>query len=282
MTYEKLPDFCYGCGLLGHTIKECEQYRGLNDEALPYGPWLREPTRLKVREQNFQFSSRGRGRGGDRGRGSWRTFGADEEIQNQSEDSDDEQGSKEKESTKENISPPEKGDRPTTAIRTADPTVIKSNMEKEEISDLTAGVESELNDETVNTITQGNMPTDMQSKTSLMELDQIWDGSEEDKWKDKGKAVEDLVGGTHSVININEFGQKIMGEKGKNKKWKRIARMQYTDEMKEKIENSARGLAGQKHKISVEDSQNKKQLTISNEISNVGSAEAAGQPRRTQ
>lgn len=46
VTYEKLPDFCYGCGLLGHTIKECEGDYGSNEEELSYGPDLRESIKL--------------------------------------------------------------------------------------------------------------------------------------------------------------------------------------------------------------------------------------------
>jgi len=40
--YLKLPDFCYGCGVLGHTLKACEV---LDPETLvsepQYGAWLR-------------------------------------------------------------------------------------------------------------------------------------------------------------------------------------------------------------------------------------------------
>lgn len=46
MTYEKLPDFCYGCGGLGHIIKECEEDTGSDTEDIPYGPWMGEPTKL--------------------------------------------------------------------------------------------------------------------------------------------------------------------------------------------------------------------------------------------
>ncbi|KAK4416893.1 hypothetical protein Salat_2514800 [Sesamum alatum] len=46
-TYEKLPTFCYGCGVLGHIMRDCtqwlEQGKGPGDESdLPYGAWLRE------------------------------------------------------------------------------------------------------------------------------------------------------------------------------------------------------------------------------------------------
>ncbi|KAK6123768.1 hypothetical protein DH2020_042488 [Rehmannia glutinosa] len=40
LTYEKLPDFCYACGKVGHTWREC----GVTDTVgsdMPYGSWLR-------------------------------------------------------------------------------------------------------------------------------------------------------------------------------------------------------------------------------------------------
>ncbi|KAK4428982.1 hypothetical protein Salat_1198200 [Sesamum alatum] len=46
-TYEKLPTFYYGCGVLGHIARDCIQRFGQGEEIrseddLPYGPWLRE------------------------------------------------------------------------------------------------------------------------------------------------------------------------------------------------------------------------------------------------
>lgn len=74
VTYEKLPDFCYSCGSLGHTIKECEEVLGPKDRELRYGAWLREPTKLWNSEGNSSgWIAYGRGRAnswsGGRGRG---------------------------------------------------------------------------------------------------------------------------------------------------------------------------------------------------------------------
>ena len=48
--YERLPNFCYKCGLLSHAIRDCSESFGLNfqtdDSQLQYGAWLRgEPSR---------------------------------------------------------------------------------------------------------------------------------------------------------------------------------------------------------------------------------------------
>ena len=41
--YERLPNFCYRCGLLSHALKDCRESRGSNTasekEELQYGAW---------------------------------------------------------------------------------------------------------------------------------------------------------------------------------------------------------------------------------------------------
>ncbi|KAL0443965.1 UNVERIFIED_CONTAM: hypothetical protein Slati_2119200 [Sesamum latifolium] len=52
-TYERLPNFCYLCGCLGHIAKYCsKQYEdGFHDPGTetPFGPWLRAPNPIKPR-----------------------------------------------------------------------------------------------------------------------------------------------------------------------------------------------------------------------------------------
>ncbi|KAK4392767.1 hypothetical protein Sango_2054500 [Sesamum angolense] len=52
-TYERLPNFCYVCGRIGHIFKWCEQrfQAGFEDPGknAPYGPWLRALPRTDAR-----------------------------------------------------------------------------------------------------------------------------------------------------------------------------------------------------------------------------------------
>ncbi|MBA0585917.1 hypothetical protein Gorai_016678 [Gossypium raimondii] len=43
INYERLPDFYYGCGLIGHSSKTCKYNKGsaLNESNLQYGSWMR-------------------------------------------------------------------------------------------------------------------------------------------------------------------------------------------------------------------------------------------------
>lgn len=40
LTYEKLPDFCYRCGIIGHALRDCEDEKVVASN-LEYGNWLR-------------------------------------------------------------------------------------------------------------------------------------------------------------------------------------------------------------------------------------------------
>ena len=56
--YERLPNFCYRCGLLEHDLKECPENVGMDKvegrDDLQYGAWLRgEPVRWSVGEYSF-------------------------------------------------------------------------------------------------------------------------------------------------------------------------------------------------------------------------------------
>ncbi|XP_012840835.1 PREDICTED: uncharacterized protein LOC105961138 [Erythranthe guttata] len=62
-TYEKLPNFCFLCGIIGHGENKCHLRYEANfvdpGEQLPYGPWMRasvtnsgEPARLPLQPMN--------------------------------------------------------------------------------------------------------------------------------------------------------------------------------------------------------------------------------------
>lgn len=39
--YERLPNFCFCCGILGHQFRECIKYKDHKQEDLAFGPWLK-------------------------------------------------------------------------------------------------------------------------------------------------------------------------------------------------------------------------------------------------
>ena len=41
VVYERLPDFCFYCGIIGHQFKECAQYQGQPKEDLSFGMWMK-------------------------------------------------------------------------------------------------------------------------------------------------------------------------------------------------------------------------------------------------
>ncbi|KAL9416919.1 hypothetical protein AB3S75_039994 [Citrus x aurantiifolia] len=50
--YEKLPDFFYVCGCVGHQFRECNQYKSQTRDEMAYGPWLKALTNAEKLKLN--------------------------------------------------------------------------------------------------------------------------------------------------------------------------------------------------------------------------------------
>ncbi len=50
--YEKLPEFCFCCGLIRHQYRVCLNYNGLAKEQLVFRAWMKVLTRVERTRQN--------------------------------------------------------------------------------------------------------------------------------------------------------------------------------------------------------------------------------------
>lgn len=51
LAHEKLPDFCYACGRVGHTFRDCDDVNA-DRSTHEYGPWLRAATHFGWGKKN--------------------------------------------------------------------------------------------------------------------------------------------------------------------------------------------------------------------------------------
>lgn len=52
LVYERLPQFCYSCGRLGHVIRECDG-KIIEGPKFPFGNWLRAPSGVGDRKTQY-------------------------------------------------------------------------------------------------------------------------------------------------------------------------------------------------------------------------------------
>lgn len=63
IAYEKLPEFCFCCGLIEHSFRECLDYKGQPKDELTYGVWMRAQSRAERARQSKENEWWNRDRG---------------------------------------------------------------------------------------------------------------------------------------------------------------------------------------------------------------------------
>ena len=80
--YERLPDFCFCCGTLGHQFRECIKYKDQKQEDLAFGPWMRAVT-MTERANSHKAKNRWNGGNNSREEESANQEGHENQQQNQ-------------------------------------------------------------------------------------------------------------------------------------------------------------------------------------------------------
>jgi hypothetical protein len=88
--YEKIPGFCFHCGMMGHEVTECGDGVHSRDKC-EWGDWLRVPFALAVSGRDEMRGGRGCGRGRGRGQGGGRGEWTEEESEDMEISHEDEE-----------------------------------------------------------------------------------------------------------------------------------------------------------------------------------------------
>lgn len=303
ITYEKLPDFCYGRGRLGHTIKECEDQINSAESELLYGPLLREPLRLKIEERgNFSASLQGRerGRGTYGGRGRWQPNVDEEEDvgtfanQQQSEKPDMEENHR--------PPPPHVAEDESVTVEKGKATDKNSNLERDPNLELgrkiAGGISGEritMNEENIiNVLKESKCEGGAGLKECSDEgFENISGSLMSNSNMEIDPSINEVVGGSLDLVNKgqNEDGQNEFGldngikfqDKVKAKGWKRIIRDNKVTSNNSQKASIVQMVCGGKHRTEFDSEvPRKKKVVIVGNETNARSVEAASQPRRAQ
>ncbi|KAJ1422489.1 Zinc finger, CCHC-type [Sesbania bispinosa] len=58
--YEKIPQFCYGCGIVGHDEDDCSERNDRSNDEKSRGPWMRALNMGRISRMNSQQHPQGK------------------------------------------------------------------------------------------------------------------------------------------------------------------------------------------------------------------------------
>ncbi|KAH9799961.1 hypothetical protein WN943_000608 [Citrus x changshan-huyou] len=228
--YERLPDFCFCCGTLGHQFRECIKYKDQKQEDLAFGPWMRAVT---MTERANSHKAKNRWNGGNNSR--------EEESANQEGHENQQQNQKHPNSDSGN-------GLETTRIKVGGATTPTSKSHVAEMGAETLMLEGAKSME---------QQVGCDNLTIIAGKNQMLGNVENEaggKWRELENTKESqslgLMGLKNKAQTISTEGEVTAKKKPKSKKWKHLARdMCSKDESKMSllVKKRPRGEAGKRY-----------------------------------